>query len=147
MSIFAELAAGIVAVRDTDTRAVAARLAHELPMDRVLALSGDLGAGKTTFVQGLAAAWGVREAVTSPSFTVCNLHRGTRLLVHVDAYRLARAEEWDGLMIEEFLRPPWCLVIEWPERVLACVPADTLWLQLDARRDGARILRSLPSRR
>jgi tRNA threonylcarbamoyladenosine biosynthesis protein TsaE len=144
MSIFAELARGIIAVRDTDTRTVAARLAQELPVDRVLALSGDLGAGKTTFVQGLAAAWNVREVVTSPSFTVCNLHRGARLLVHVDAYRLTRAEEWDGLMIEEFLRSPWCLVIEWPERIRARVPADALWLNFEIRQDGARWLRTTP---
>jgi tRNA threonylcarbamoyladenosine biosynthesis protein TsaE len=113
----------------------------------VVALSGDLGAGKTTFVQGLAAAWDVREAVTSPSFTVCNLHRGARLLVHVDAYRLERAEDWDGLMIEEFLRSPWCLVVEWPERVRSRLPADALWLRLEARPDGSREIRgeSIPA--
>jgi tRNA threonylcarbamoyladenosine biosynthesis protein TsaE len=115
-----------------------------VPADRVLALSGDLGAGKTTFVQGLAAAWDVSSVVTSPSFTVCNLHQGSRLLVHVDAYRLERAEQWDGLMIEEFLRSPWCLVIEWAERVRERVPADALWLHFEARPDGARILRSRP---
>ena len=145
MSIFAELARGIVAAHDADTREVASRLARELPVDAALALSGDLGAGKTTFVKGLAAAWGVREAVTSPSFTVCNLHRGTRLLVHVDAYRLTRAEEWDGLMVEEFLRSPWCLVVEWPERVRDRLPREALWLHLDARADGARWIRAIPT--
>jgi tRNA threonylcarbamoyladenosine biosynthesis protein TsaE len=142
MNIFAELAAGVTAPRDTDTRAIAVRLAQALPPDRVVALSGELGAGKTTFVQGLASAWGVRETVTSPSFTVCNLHRGNRLLVHVDAYRLTRAEEWDGLMVEEFLRSPWCLVIEWPEHVRERLPADALWLRIEPRADGSRLLRS-----
>ncbi len=141
MSIFAELAAGIVAAQDRDTRVIATRLAHALPPDCVLALSGELGAGKTTFVQGLAAAWRVREAVTSPSFTVCNLHGGDRLLVHVDAYRLGPDTNWDALMIEEFLRSPWCLVIEWPERVRSNLPADHWWLRIDLREDGSRLLR------
>lgn len=140
MSIFAELQAGIVTTTAAETRHAALRLAQELPPDCVLALSGELGAGKTTFVQGLAAAWGVREAVTSPSFTVCNLHRGVRLLVHVDAYRLEGSEQWDALMVEEFLRSPWCLVIEWPERIRACIPPDAWWLQLAARADGSRSL-------
>lgn len=143
MNIFTELAAGVVAPAAADTRRLAARLAAALPADRVLALSGELGAGKTTFVKGLAAAWSVREAVTSPSFTVCNLHRGSRLLVHVDAYRLPRADAWDGLMIEDFLVSPWCLAVEWPERVAAALPADALWLRFEMRADGARTLRSV----
>jgi tRNA threonylcarbamoyladenosine biosynthesis protein TsaE len=142
MSIFADLAAGIVAREEAETRAVAARLAAQLPIDCVLALSGDLGAGKTTFVKGLAAAWGVRETVTSPSFTVCNLHRGSRLLVHVDAYRLASAEAWDSLMIEDFLVSPWCLAVEWPERVSDRLSSDMLWLRLEMDADGARTIRT-----
>lgn len=146
MNIFAELQAGIVTVAAQDTRDVAARLASALPPDRVVALSGDLGAGKTTFVQGLAAAWGVREIVTSPSFTVCNLHRGReRLLVHVDAYRLEQAAQWEGLMIEEFLHSPWCLVIEWPERIREKIPAGAIWLRLESRADGSRMVRINPA--
>lgn len=140
MSIFAELSAGIVAPDAAATQAVAARVAQALPPDQVLALSGDLGAGKTTFVQGLAAAWDVRESVTSPSFTVCNIHRGSRLLVHVDAYRLQDGTEWEGLMIEEFLRSPWCLVVEWPERVREIIPNDAWWLHLQMQPDESRLI-------
>lgn len=141
MSIFAELAGrGAVARTADDMRALAARVTHELPVDRTLALSGELGAGKTTFVQGLAAAWRVSEAVTSPSFTVCNLHRGDRLLVHVDAYRLQASSDWDALMIEDFLRSPWCLVVEWPERVGDRLPAQTIWLRIDMHDDGSRVV-------
>lgn len=142
MSIFAELQAGLHAAAEGDTRAIAARLASALPHDRVLALSGDLGAGKTTFVKGLAAAWGVRETVTSPSFAVCNLHRGERLLVHVDAYRLEGTGSWEALMVEDFLVTPWCLAVEWPERIVDILPADTLWLDLHIMPDGGRSIRS-----
>lgn len=142
MSIFADLRTGIAARTADDTRAAAARLAAELPADRVVALSGDLGAGKTTFVKGLAAAWGVRESVTSPSFAVCNLHRGSRLLVHVDAYRLTGSASWEALMVEDFLVSPWCLAVEWPEHIADILPADTLWLDLQITTDGARLIRS-----
>lgn len=144
MNIFAELRAGLTAAHEADTRAIAADLARALPVDRVIALSGDLGAGKTTFVKGLAAAWGVRETVTSPTFAVCNLHRGERLLVHVDAYRLDGPGSWESLMVEDFLVSPWCLAIEWPERVADILPADTLWLDLQITPRGARTLRSRP---
>jgi len=142
MSIFAELKAGLLAATEAETRAVAARLASALAPDRVLALSGDLGAGKTTFVKGLAAAWGVRETVTSPSFAVCNLHRGERLLVHVDAYRLDGPGSWEALMVEDFLVSPWCLAVEWPERIATILPVDTLWLDLAITPEGARSIRS-----
>ncbi len=142
MSIFGELQAGLRASSDAETRAIAGKLASALPSDRVLALSGDLGAGKTTFVKGLAAAWGVREMVTSPSFAVCNLHRGERLLVHVDAYRLEGPGTWESLMVEDFLVSPWCLAIEWPERIADILPADTLWIELAITADGARTIRS-----
>ena len=142
MSIFDDLRTGLIAATEAETRAIAARLAAALPPDRVLALSGDLGAGKTTFVKGLAAGWGVQETVTSPSFAVCNLHRGERLLVHVDAYRLDGPGSWEALMVEDFLISPWCLAVEWPERIEAILPADTLWLELQITPDGARAIRS-----
>jgi tRNA threonylcarbamoyladenosine biosynthesis protein TsaE len=143
MSIFAELATGIVAATDDDTKAVAKRLAAELRPDTTVALSGDLGAGKTTFVKGLAAAWNVREAVTSPSFAVCNFHRGDRLLAHVDAYRLSDGGQWESLMIEEFLDSPWCLAVEWPEHVREFLSPDTLWLSMNIEPSGARLIRSV----
>lgn len=148
MSIFAELAKGVHAPHEADTRRLAAALAAALPPDRVVALSGELGAGKTTFVKGLAEAFGVREAVTSPSFTVCNLHRGAqRLLVHVDAYRLPDAAAWDTLMIEEFLASPWCLAVEWAELVASRLPENTCWLRFEMRADGARMIRTVAAPR
>lgn len=142
MSIFAELSRGIHASSEAETRRVAARLAAVFPVDSVIALSGDLGAGKTTFVKGLASAWNVQESITSPTFAVCNLHRGSRMLVHVDAYRLEGAGSWESLMVEDFLVSPWCLAVEWPERIAEILPTDTLWLDLAITPDGARSIRS-----
>jgi len=130
MSIFAELRAGATTASAEETRALAARLAAALPPDTVLALHGDLGVGKTTFVQGLAAGFGIREAVTSPTFNIFTLHRGPVTLLHLDAYRLDRPEQLEDLLLEDFMVSPWCLAVEWPERVAAWLPAGTLHLDL-----------------
>lgn len=136
MNIWAELQAGVVNDSPEATRALAARLAAALPPEAILALSGDLGVGKTTFVQGLAAAFGVREAVTSPTFTLYNIHRGTRTLVHLDAYRLERPEQVEELLLEDFLTPPYCLVVEWPERIAGWLPRGTITLRLSIDAPG-----------
>ena len=139
MSISAEakLRAGITTYSAEETQSLAAEFAAALPPDTVLALHGDLGAGKTTFVQGLARGLGIGKAVTSPTFSVYNLHPGTRLLVHLDAYRLDSAEQLDALMIDDFLVSPYCLAIEWPEKVAAWVPEAALHLWFTLAADGA----------
>ncbi len=130
MSICAELRAGLTTASADETRALAARFAAALPPDTVLALHGDLGVGKTTFVQGLAAGFGIRESVTSPTFCIFTLHRGPVTLLHLDAYRLDRPEQLEDLLLEDFMVTPWCLAVEWPERVAAWLPAGTLHLDL-----------------
>ena len=115
MSILERLRTGVVTRSPEESASVAGELAAILPEEAALALEGDLGAGKTTFVKGLARAWGVRETVSSPTFNIYNLYRGERLLAHMDAYRLDPATAiWDELMLEDFLQPPFCLAIEWP---------------------------------
>ncbi len=124
MSIIAQLGEGVLCRSAEETQAVAASLAAILPPDTVLALRGDLGAGKTTFVQGLARAWGIEGPVTSPTFAIYAPYHGARLLIHVDAYRLTDAGAGEDLLIEDLLESPWCLAVEWPERI-----QDTWWLQ------------------
>ena len=131
MSIFAELRAGLATHSASETQAIATRLAQALPPDATLALHGDLGVGKTTFVQGLAKGFGVTDAVTSPTFNIFTLHRGgRRTLVHLDAYRLENDRQIDSLMLEDFLVSPFCLAVEWPEKIAAWLPRDTLHLTL-----------------
>jgi len=125
-----------------ETRALAAEWALALPADVTVALHGDLGAGKTTWVQGLALGFGVSEPVTSPTFTIYNLHRGKdRMLAHLDAYRLESADEADQLLLEEFLVSPWCLAIEWPERLPGWIGEDARHLDLDIAQDGRHSVR------
>jgi len=143
MSIFAELRAGVVTASAAETRRLAARLAAELPPDRTLALHGDLGVGKTTFVQGLAEGLGIQHPVTSPTFNILHLHRGAppgaapaRNLIHLDAYRLENAHQTAGLMVEDFMESPYCLAVEWPERIAGWLPPDTLHLDLAIESPG-----------
>ena len=128
---------------EAETRAVGARLAAELEPDGVLLLTGDLGAGKTVLVQGLAAELEIdpRE-VQSPTFTVVREHHaGRRPLVHVDLYRL-EPEEAAALGIEELLAGPGIKVVEWAER-LPCPVAGAI--RLEIRREGEE--RSIRERR
>jgi tRNA threonylcarbamoyladenosine biosynthesis protein TsaE len=134
--IWDELKAGVVTASAEETRRLAARLGAALPPDAILALHGDLGAGKTTFVQGLARAFGIHEPVTSPTFTIFTLHRGSRTLVHLDAYRLNDGRQLEALMLEDFLTPPWCLAVEWPENIAGWLPADALQLDLAITGEG-----------
>jgi len=128
---------------EEQTREIGARLAVELEPDGVLLLTGDLGAGKTVLVQGLAAELGLDpRQVQSPTFTVVREHHGGRRpLVHIDLYRL-EAEEAAALGIEEILAGPGLKAVEWAER-LPCPVAGGLWLEI--RRQGEE--RSIRERR
>lgn len=143
-SIFAELRAGTTTATAEETRALAARLAEALPPDCVLALHGDLGVGKTTFVQGLAAGFGVAGHVTSPTFNIFTLHRGGKCtLVHLDAYRLEHPDQIEDLMLEDFLTSPWCLAVEWPSKIDAWIPADAWHVELGILPDERHTVRLL----
>jgi tRNA threonylcarbamoyladenosine biosynthesis protein TsaE len=140
--LFTELHAGVSTTSAADTQALAARLALELPPGTVLALHGNLGAGKTTFTQGLARGLGIQESVTSPTFNIFTLHRGAgKTFVHLDAYRLNGAASLDELMIDDFLIAPWWLAIEWPENVADWLPADALHLDLGISADERHTVR------
>jgi len=131
MSICDKLRAGITTESAEATRTLAAELAAALPADIVLALHGDMGVGKTTFVQGLARGLGVKEQVTSPTFGIYSVYQGnSRKLVHLDAYRLEHERQIEELLLEEFLTSPWCLAVEWPEKVGAWLPPGAWHLTL-----------------
>jgi tRNA threonylcarbamoyladenosine biosynthesis protein TsaE len=135
------LRTGLVSASAAETRALAEELAGALPPDTVLALHGDLGVGKTTFVQGLARGFGITEPVTSPTFALYSVYQGRRQLVHLDAYRIESPRELDDLLIEDFLTSPWCLAVEWPEKVAAWLPADAWHLDLGIESGDRHTLR------
>lgn len=117
MDFLRQLASGLSSRSPAETIAFGRNLAAALPRDCALALSGDLGTGKTTLVRGIAEGLEVRQNVTSPTFALYALYQGSRQLLHLDAYRLRSDAEAEDLMLDEFLRSPFLLVVEWPERV------------------------------
>jgi tRNA threonylcarbamoyladenosine biosynthesis protein TsaE len=130
-AILGKLRQGVTTASADETRSLAAELAGVLPVDVTLALHGNLGVGKTTFVQGLARGFGIAGHVTSPTFTIYTLHHGDkRTLVHLDAYRLTDAAQLDELMVDDFLTSPYCVAVEWPERIADWLPADAWHLEL-----------------
>ena len=106
-AILERLRAGVTTASAEETRTLAATLAAALPPESTLALHGDLGVGKTTFVQGLARGLGISESVTSPTFNIFTLHRGRTNLLHLDAYRIGSAREVEDLLLSDFMIPPW----------------------------------------
>lgn len=115
-----------------ETEALGRRLAALLKPGMVLALYGDLGAGKTHLVKGMAAGLGVPpKAVTSPTFTLVNVYEGRDFpLYHLDAYRITRLEEFYELGYEDYFFGEGVCVVEWPERVEALLPTTTRRLHL-----------------
>ena len=114
------------------TRRIGMRLGGALQAGDVICLQGDLGAGKTTFVQGVALGWGSQDAVSSPTFIIVNMYRrgDQARLFHMDAYRLDSTLEAEELDLDAMLAQG-ALLIEWPERMEGLVPAERLWIQLE----------------
>lgn len=115
-----------------DTHKLARHLLKQLPGSQILALHGDLGSGKTCFVQGLAAALGVDRPVTSPTFTLIHEYQGSRPLVHVDLYRLR--DSLDALMLglEEYFESDGITAIEWADRARELFPPRTIHISFEA---------------
>lgn len=121
------------------SRRVGMRLGALLQPGDLVCLSGDLGAGKTTLVQGLARGWGSLDSVSSPTFVLANVYRRPdgSVLHHLDAYRLQNAFEAEDLDLDLMLeRGP--LVIEWPERVESALPDSRLWVSMRWMADEQR---------
>ena len=111
-----------------DTHKLARHLLRQFPARVALALHGELGSGKTCFVQGLAAALGVDRPVTSPTFTLVHEYRGSRTLVHVDLYRIRDSDDAVMLGLEEYFDSDGITAVEWAERAADVFPRDTIHL-------------------
>lgn len=113
-----------------ETREVGAALAGLVVPGDVISLTGDLGAGKTTFVQGAARGLGVRDPVASPTFVLVREYRGDLPVYHLDVYRLDRLQEVIDLGFEDLLDPSGVMFIEWGDAIDALLPDEHLRVEL-----------------
>lgn len=128
----------VVTVSPEETRIIGACLAPTLLPGDVISLGGELGAGKTVFVQGLATALGAQGRVTSPTFTIVHEYDARYPIVHLDIYRLNSFQELLDIGFEEFLDPKAIVLLEWGDAVEPLLPRSHL--RVDLRRpdvDGA----------
>lgn len=122
----------VISRSPADTRALAAELAARLRPGAVLALHGELGTGKTCFVQGLAAALGVEQPVHSPTFNLISEYAGPLPLYHVDLYRLRDAREAEVVGLDDYLFADGVTAIEWAEKADALLPSTAVHLHFAA---------------
>ena len=137
MHIADRLLEGLVTFSAHEMEDAGEAFAETILPDSTIALQGDLGAGKTTFVRGLARGFAIRTTIKSPTYSYYQIHQGRYQLIHLDAYRLEDESSLDALLIEDFLQSPWCLVIEWPSRVSDYLPRDTKFLNFRINGDGS----------
>ena len=115
-----------------ETRDLGRKLAESAQRGAVFALVGDLGVGKTVFSQGFAEGLGIKEPVSSPTFTLVNeYHQGRLPFFHFDVYRLEEAEELETIGFEEYVYGRGVTLIEWADRFSELLPAQTVWIRIE----------------
>jgi len=118
-----------------------AKMARDLPLNCTLGLRGNLGAGKTTFAKGFAHGIGIRTTVKSPTFQYMIVyHAPDRTFIHLDAYRMKGAEDYESLYIEDLLGSHWTLLVEWPDNIAGLLPGPSVQLSLSCEPDESRSL-------
>jgi tRNA threonylcarbamoyladenosine biosynthesis protein TsaE len=123
-----------------ETERAGERLGERLGPGSVVALSGELGTGKTCFVRGLARGLGVSQTVSSPTFVLVNHYHGRVPLFHVDAYRTQSLTELLDLGLDDYLGSDGITVIEWADKLRPLLPAHTIWVHLDGLGDEPRTI-------
>ncbi len=122
-----------------ETVQTAVDFAKNLKAGDIILLEGELGAGKTTFVKGLAKGLKAKVSeVNSPTFVLMNIYKGRIPIYHFDLYRLERPQELDSLDLDEFLEGDGVAVIEWPKRLGDNTPANGHWVEFKHKGENTR---------
>lgn len=129
-------------VSPEETFALGEKLARYLPNGAVLCLTGDLGAGKTLFVQGIAAGFKVVDDVTSPTFALMHVYQGKSVLYHFDLYRMESSDQLKDIGFDEYVQSgDGICFIEWPDRFIEDLPEQRIWVKIKRTdREGQRLI-------
>ncbi|MBR5428425.1 MAG: tRNA (adenosine(37)-N6)-threonylcarbamoyltransferase complex ATPase subunit type 1 TsaE [Clostridia bacterium] len=125
---------------ERETEAVGSQLAEKLSPGSVVALFGDLGAGKTAFVRGLARGLGLEARVSSPTFTIVNEYLGKTPLFHFDMYRIGGSDELFDIGWDDYLYRGGVCAVEWSENIADALPSDTVRVEISKAGDTSRII-------
>ncbi|NLD87117.1 MAG: tRNA (adenosine(37)-N6)-threonylcarbamoyltransferase complex ATPase subunit type 1 TsaE, partial [Clostridiales bacterium] len=122
-----------------ETEIIGERLSSKLSSGDVIAMTGDLGAGKTAFIRGLARGLGYKGRVTSPTFTIVNEYIGGRLtLYHFDMYRLSSSSDLYDIGFDDYLTSGGICAIEWANIVSDAMPQSTIYININRNSDTVR---------
>lgn len=127
-----------ISKNEQDTERVGEGFARELPNGAVVAMYGDLGAGKTAFVRGMARGMGLDSRVSSPTFTIVNEYLGERELIHFDMYRLSNADELFDIGWEDYLNRGAVCAVEWSEKVEEAFTGEEYVVSIEKLGDSER---------
>ncbi len=120
------------------TVALAKRLAAQLHGGELIAFTGGLGLGKTTFCQGLAQGLGVKDSVSSPTYTIANVYRGTPALAHFDAWRVEHEEDLQAAGFYDYLEQGAVVALEWSEKVAYLPPKTVIFVHFRPLENNTR---------
>jgi len=123
-----------------ETLQLGRRVAEGLKGGEVIALTGELGAGKTVFVKGLAKGLGIEETITSPTFVLARTYQGRLLLHHIDLYRLETCNDLDSIGIDDYLGGGGVIAIEWAEKFMGDLPHPFLHITIESVEDERRLI-------
>ena len=124
-----------------ETFSAGERLASFLKKGSVVALRGNLGAGKTCFTKGIAFALGIKEDITSPTYTIINEYEGEIPFYHIDAYRLSGDEDFNNIGAEELIYGNGISVIEWSENIPSSIPEDAIIVEIEITAENKRSIK------
>ena len=124
---------------DAETENFAKNFAKDIRCGDVITLKGRLGAGKTVFCKGLAKGLGIKEEITSPTFTIMNIYNGERNLCHIDAYRLKSGEEAFGAGLCDYIgNKDYVCLIEWAENIASVLPDNVISVSIQYLGENSR---------
>lgn len=128
----------IITESESDTVKLGEEVAKKLKKGDIVALSGDLGTGKTAFVKGLARGFGIDDYITSPTFTLVQSYNGPGFnLHHFDVYRISDEDELFEIGFEEYLYQGDICVIEWADLIPDLIPPEAIWISFERLTDGS----------
>ena len=123
-----------------ETVALGKKIGGVLKNGDVIAMQGTLAAGKTTITKGIAAALGIEDTITSPTFCLISEYQGKMPLYHMDVYRLNGAEDFAELGTDDMIYGNGVSIIEWSEKIMTELPRKTILLKITPQEDGTRLI-------